>query len=595
MYSEGQIKSILLTPIFTAFLSFLGSATLIYTILRKSTLKLSIPSRRVFFGLCIYDCILSIGQMFSSFPVPVGQALWGGMGNIGTCDAQGFIIHLGNVGSALYNCALSVYYVSVIKFSMSDNAFKRKIEPFLHTLINAYTIFGACFLLSGEYFNSIGNMCWISAVPPSCINDPDEECIRGDEKAYKYRWWFTAYAVAASFVIIPLNMFLIILEVWKQKKKSDRWRLTEESNEGGTPCRIIDSIKRSFAKLTGIFQREKRNSITSKGRRSTSVLSSSVGNKSEYEEVNGREYASILVPVGDSPRPEVMPKSPVTKEKPPQSKKSQRVSFCIHGVDAEDIDEESTSLRSSLPPSISRSGTSEDPYAFNLQKIRKSIRKQSLSSTSTISDNASLRESLRSSKSNLRSHNTRVGISAEREVTKQALLFLSAYLFCWIFTFTGRFVETKDQLIPFPLLMTARVVKPLQGLFNILVYCRPHIRTYRVRNPEISWITAFLKTLENGGDSESVEASQDSSYNSRRRRRRSSGVDKSVMLQRIELEHKKRMASLRKSNTLKAVTKDSIGNISLPEIGDHDDHIVPSTIDGHSTTIASVQTGTCTD
>ena len=330
-----------------------------------------------------------------------------------------------------------MYYVSVIKFSMTDNAFKRKIEPFLHTLINVYTIFGACFLLTGEYFNSIGNMCWISAVPPSCINDPDEECIRGDEKAYKYRWWFTAYAVAASFVIIPLNMLLIILEVWKQKKKSDRWRLTE-SNEGGTPCRVIDSIKRSFAKLTGIFQREKRNSITTKGRRSTSVLSSA-GNKSECEEIIDRDCTSILVPVGDSPNPEVLPKkSPVTKEKPPQSKKSQRVSFCIHGVDAEDIEEESRFLRSSLPPAISRSGTSEDPYAFNLQKFRKSIRKQSVTSTSTISDNASLGESLRSSKSNLRSGNTKAGISTELEVTKQALLFLSAYLFCWIFTFTGR-------------------------------------------------------------------------------------------------------------------------------------------------------------
>ena len=154
--------------------------------------------------------------------------------------------------------------------------------------------------------------------------------------------------------------------------------------------------------------------------------------------------------------------------------------------------------------------------------------------------------------------------------------------------------------------MTARVVKPLQGLFNILVYCRPHIRTYRVRHPESSWITAFLKTLENGGDSQSIEASQDSYYNSGRRRRRSSCIDKSVMLQRIELEHKKRMASLRKSNTLKAVLKDSIGNSSQPEIGDHDDHLPPSTIDSNSrrssnreedpaTTITSVEEVTGTD
>ena len=89
MYSESQIKAIILTAIPTGFLSFLGSSIIIFLMLTKSELKLSVPSRRIFFGLCVYDCIYSVSTMFASFPIPRGQGLWGAVGNIETCEAQG--------------------------------------------------------------------------------------------------------------------------------------------------------------------------------------------------------------------------------------------------------------------------------------------------------------------------------------------------------------------------------------------------------------------------------------------------------------------------------------------------------------------------
>jgi len=120
---------------------------------------------------------------------------------------------------------------------MSEDTFKRKIEPICHIIPNVYAIAGASYLLAGQQFNSIGNVCWINAVPPNCINDPEVECIRGDDMVYKYRQWFFGYSVFAAFAIIAINMLLIIWSVFMQTKKSDQWRFgssgASDSGNGG--------------------------------------------------------------------------------------------------------------------------------------------------------------------------------------------------------------------------------------------------------------------------------------------------------------------------------------------------------------------------
>jgi len=87
-YSEAQIKAIVVVPICSGFTSFVASGTLIFMILR-SELKLTVPVRRIFFGLCVYNCFQSLSAAFSTLAIPKGQGMGGAMGNIGSCDAQG--------------------------------------------------------------------------------------------------------------------------------------------------------------------------------------------------------------------------------------------------------------------------------------------------------------------------------------------------------------------------------------------------------------------------------------------------------------------------------------------------------------------------
>ena len=62
---------------------------------------------------------------------------------------------MGVTGSMLYNCSLSVYFVSVIKFGVKDKAFQRKIEFWCHFIPNAFALSSSIFLQVGGYFNSL--------------------------------------------------------------------------------------------------------------------------------------------------------------------------------------------------------------------------------------------------------------------------------------------------------------------------------------------------------------------------------------------------------------------------------------------------------
>jgi len=87
-FTEAQSKSLVIVPVFSGLTSLLASGTLAVMILR-SELKLTVPWRRIFFGLCVYDCFQSLANAFSTLPIPKGQGMWGAIGNISSCEVQG--------------------------------------------------------------------------------------------------------------------------------------------------------------------------------------------------------------------------------------------------------------------------------------------------------------------------------------------------------------------------------------------------------------------------------------------------------------------------------------------------------------------------
>ncbi len=115
MYSPSQIKAILITPMLSGSVSAIASGTLITAILQSET-KLSAPSKRILFGLCIHDCIMSIASALSSLPVPRELGLWGAMGNVHSCDFQGCVIdnaYILNTVPVRLGCGMNYIWHSV--------------------------------------------------------------------------------------------------------------------------------------------------------------------------------------------------------------------------------------------------------------------------------------------------------------------------------------------------------------------------------------------------------------------------------------------------------------------------------------------------
>lgn len=88
-YSPTQIKAIVLAPMVSGSLSFIGSSGLLVMILWFSRIKLYAVVRRILFGMCVYDIFQSLASLASSFPVPPDRGVFGASGTVGTCDAQG--------------------------------------------------------------------------------------------------------------------------------------------------------------------------------------------------------------------------------------------------------------------------------------------------------------------------------------------------------------------------------------------------------------------------------------------------------------------------------------------------------------------------
>mmetsp|Transcript_14667 Transcript_14667/g.21908 ORF Transcript_14667/g.21908 Transcript_14667/m.21908 type:complete len:449 (-) Transcript_14667:588-1934(-) len=246
MFSPGQMKALLITPMIGGTISIVSSGTFLFMIL-WSEIKLSVPPRRIFFGLCLYDCIFSLASALSSLPIPKEEGIWGAAGNIATCDFQGFIHHIGAIGSMFYNCSLSIYYLCIIRLSMTDVTFTKKVEPFCHLIPNLYGFGGALYLLINRDFNNIGNACWIGPSPIDCITDVDVECVRGND-AYDKRYIFMVYAVYLVWFVIIVTMTSILHKVVRQRRSADRWA-TGSTVENRNLCQSL--FHKSLKLFTG--------------------------------------------------------------------------------------------------------------------------------------------------------------------------------------------------------------------------------------------------------------------------------------------------------------------------------------------------------
>lgn len=211
---------------------------------------------RLMLMLSLFNFCASCAAFMSTWPIPQdtpGVAF--ASGTTTTCSVQGFFHQLA-IGAPLYNLSLSIYYVLVIAFSLTDKTIQR-IEWFLHGL-PLLLVFGTA--ISGfplELYNNYANMwCWISALPESCGNDPDGhntgDCVRG-YSAWIYRWAFFYAPLWFCCIGVGINMANVCYLTWAKDLASQKYRFslamttTTAENRRKVPPSFAKSVRQLFS------------------------------------------------------------------------------------------------------------------------------------------------------------------------------------------------------------------------------------------------------------------------------------------------------------------------------------------------------------
>jgi hypothetical protein len=131
-FTLGQQVAITLVIAFSATLSILGSSCIIWMLLSEKRKKLKSVKYRILFALCLSDVLNSLWHVVWPLPLPKGTpGVWGAMGNYTSCNAQGFFIQFGMIGS-FYNGALSLYYYKSLCANMNDEQIAKRYEKWIH-------------------------------------------------------------------------------------------------------------------------------------------------------------------------------------------------------------------------------------------------------------------------------------------------------------------------------------------------------------------------------------------------------------------------------------------------------------------------------
>jgi hypothetical protein len=129
-------KSASYTAIGTGSLVAISSLIVIHVIW-KSQIRLSSVYHRIMFAMCLYDFTGSVAMALTTIPMPKDQIYpfesnIASYGNVATCEAQSFIYIISSFASSTYFCGLSIFYMCIIAFRLSDKTIRNCLEPCIH-------------------------------------------------------------------------------------------------------------------------------------------------------------------------------------------------------------------------------------------------------------------------------------------------------------------------------------------------------------------------------------------------------------------------------------------------------------------------------
>mmetsp|Transcript_4846 Transcript_4846/g.7159 ORF Transcript_4846/g.7159 Transcript_4846/m.7159 type:complete len:508 (-) Transcript_4846:147-1670(-) len=229
-------------------------------IIFRSRLKLASIYHRIMLMMSLMDIMNDLAISLTTLPMPRDRIYpYPGIsiGTAVTCDIQGFAHVAGTGGSFFYSCGLSLFYLCLIQFRMSDRNIKRFIEPLIHLfgfvlpLTNA-SIFWYLKLMNPAPYES---WCTVANYPYRC-KEYDIECVRGSTAPTHLMT--VVIAVLGASVLFGGTVILCCMGWIICGARNNRWLEEDNVPTANSSQPAWNSLKKTLVKqaliyVTGFF------------------------------------------------------------------------------------------------------------------------------------------------------------------------------------------------------------------------------------------------------------------------------------------------------------------------------------------------------
>lgn len=204
VYTDAQLGALGWISGPTAILSFLSSFLIIQHVVRNSIKKgKSRTYDRMVFGLSLTDMISSAGIFASRIFYGVNRQPLPGEPS---CTALAFAIVTAVGCSSLYNACLSIYFMLIVCFNVTDRVIAIYLEPTFHFLCIPLVLLTSVLAIFAEMYNPTGYQigCWLNAYPADCKHD----CERGEDWGWHIKQTSLGVFYAVSVTLVATNVML---------------------------------------------------------------------------------------------------------------------------------------------------------------------------------------------------------------------------------------------------------------------------------------------------------------------------------------------------------------------------------------------------
>ncbi len=525
-------KEIVSYQITSGSISFVASSLIVIFIALNGLNK---PYRRIIFGLSVSDMCQSFGIFAGPFLATsdAPQAHWG-IGNDHTCRMDGFFYHLGMTAVPMYTVFLCVYYVCKLKNRMTDAQFTQRMETKVHAFIIIINL-GLCLSALGMDIidpTGLGNYCTATSLSAACKYEdsdsdsdselPEEECNRSAVNFF----------VIVTYGVVPaLSLFAIILclglifwnVLWRERMfgtgntrvesggtipersststnghsnpQRNRNRYIPSTSSSGFPVSITPVLSSGLSLdeevQTKTDSQRHQQHRTSSAMPSLDEKADFVNDDISYTNLT-KKYSCCIETLKDTPnnttRTRTLPLNEDHDHPPPPGDADDAVKQIASGVS----DAWSTTGGSNLnvlasSANVSHTDTNHDDDRTDPQTM------MTVPTTGGEGDH---------DVGAINSTNADTAENLARLYKKELLTQVCCYVlvYCLVtFPFILLFILQNGGFSR-NLIRVICILHPLAGLFNIIVYTRWNVRSWRRSHPECSWLRAFWLVLKAGGD-----------------------------------------------------------------------------------------------